>query len=68
MKGKIPNGYQIFAGHSPYFKINGYVSVTVEGKPDDSVVDFKLCTEDKKRTLSTCLSFIRINVQRWILS
>jgi len=48
VKEKIPNDYQIFAGDSPYFKINGYVSVTVEGKPDDSVVDFKLCTEDKK--------------------
>jgi len=54
VKGKIQNGYQIFAGDSPYFKINGYVSVTVTGKPDDFVIDFKLCTEDKKgRSLHT---------------
>lgn len=43
----IPTGYQIFAGDSPYFKINGHVSVTAEGKPDDFVVEFKLC-KDKK--------------------
>jgi len=47
VKGEIPTGYQIFAGDSPYFKINGYVSVTVEGKPNNFVVEFKLCTDKK---------------------
>jgi hypothetical protein len=53
VKGEIPTGYQIFAGDSPYFKINGYVSVTAEGKPDDFVVEFKLCT-DKKGSRLPC--------------
>lgn len=48
VKGEIPTGYQIFAQNSPYFKISGYLSVTVEGKPDDFTVDFKLWTDKKK--------------------
>jgi hypothetical protein len=53
VKGEIPTGYQIFAEDSPYFKINGYVSVTAEGKSDDFVVEFKLCT-DKKGSRLPC--------------
>jgi len=49
IKGKIPNGYQIFAEDSPYFKVDGYVSVIVEGKPDDFVVKYDLCTGKEKR-------------------
>lgn len=48
VQGEIPTGYQIFAEHSPYFKMSGYVGVTVEGKPDDFTVDFKLCPDKKK--------------------
>jgi len=48
VKGEIPTGYQIFAENSPHYKMNGYVSVTVEGKPDDFIVEFKLCTDKKK--------------------
>ena len=51
MKGEIPTGYQIFAGDSPHFKINGYVSATVEGTSDDFTVNFELCTDKKKRDL-----------------
>jgi hypothetical protein len=51
VKGGIPTGYQIFAEDSPYFKIIGYVSVTVEGKPDDFTVELELCTDKKKRSL-----------------
>ena len=48
VKGEIPTGYQIFAQNSPIFKISGYLSVTIEGKPNDFTVDFKLCTDKKK--------------------
>jgi len=51
VRGTIPTGYQIFAEDSPYFKINGYISVTVEGTPGNFTVDFKLCTDKKKRDL-----------------
>jgi hypothetical protein len=51
VKGEIPTGYQIFAGDSPYFRIHGYVSTTVEGKPNDFTIEFKLCTEKKESIL-----------------
>lgn len=57
VKGEIPNGYQIFAEDSPYFKMNGYVSVTVEGRPDDFVVKYDLCTSKGKRAFHY-LSFL----------
>ena len=51
VRGEIPTGYQIFARDSLYFRIRGYVSVTVEGKPDDFTIEFKLCTGKKEGTL-----------------
>jgi len=36
--------HQILAEDSPHFKIDGYVSVTVEGRPEDFTVKFDLCT------------------------
>jgi hypothetical protein len=48
VKGEITTGYQIIAGGSPYFKISGEVSVTVEGKPDDFTVELKPATDKKK--------------------
>jgi hypothetical protein len=50
VKGENLNGYQTFAGDSPHFKINGYVSATVEGTPDDFAVNL-LCTDTKKQNL-----------------
>lgn len=50
IKGKTPTGYQMLAEDSPYFKIDGYVNVTVEGTPNDFVVKFDLCTGRKKHT------------------
>jgi len=50
IKGKTPTGYQIFAERSPYFKIVGYVSVTVEGTPNDFVVKFDFCTNREKHS------------------
>jgi hypothetical protein len=51
VKGTVPTGYQIFAENSPYFKINGCVSVTVEGTPENFTVNFELCMDKKKRGL-----------------
>jgi len=48
IKGEIPNGYQIFAENSPYFRLDGYVSVTIEGKPDDFTIKLELCREGKR--------------------
>lgn len=49
VKGTIPTGHQIFAEHSPYFRINGYTNVTIEGTPEDFTVNFELCMDKKKR-------------------
>lgn len=55
IKGEKPTGYHIFAENSPYFKLDGYVSVTIEGKPDDFTVKLELCKEGKKRALTPIL-------------
>jgi len=47
-KGQIPTGYQIFAEDSPFFKLEGYVSVSIEGKPEDFIVKVDLCHEQEK--------------------
>jgi len=57
IKGKTSTGYQILAEDSPYFKIDGYASVTVEGTPDDFVVTFDLCTDRKKHTFLPSIFF-----------
>jgi hypothetical protein len=48
VRDKIPTGYQILSGNSSRFKLIGYVSVTVEGKPDDFTVKLEL-VETKRR-------------------
>lgn len=50
IKGEIPTGYQILAEDSPYFKIHGYVSVTIEGKPQDFAVKLDHCGNNEKRS------------------
>jgi len=47
IKGEIPTGHQILAEDSPHFKINGYISVTVEGRSNDFVVKLEHCGKDK---------------------
>jgi len=49
IKGEIATGYQIFAGNSPYFSMKKYVSVTIEGKPNDFIVKLEFCNDKKKR-------------------
>lgn len=48
IKGKVPNGYQILANDSPYFKLDGYVSVTIEGQPNNFAITLDLCGGKKK--------------------
>lgn len=48
IKGKMPNGYQILANDSPYFKLDGYVSVTIEGQPNNFTITLDLCGGKKK--------------------
>jgi len=55
IKGEIPTGYQILAEDSPYFKIDGYVSVTVEGTSNDFAVKFDLCTKEKNGGISSSM-------------
>lgn len=49
VKGRSEKGYQIFADDSGYYKVNGYVSVSIEGKPEDFTITFELCNEEEKR-------------------
>lgn len=49
VKGKTPSGYAIFASDSPHFKMNGYVSITIDGKPEDFAVKLELQGDKKKR-------------------
>jgi len=50
IKGETPTGYQILAEDSPYFKIQGYVSVTIEGKPEDFIVKLDHCVKRKRHS------------------
>lgn len=49
VKGEIPTGYLIVAQESPYFKIDGYVSMAIEGNPNDFVVKFDLCKKSGRQ-------------------
>jgi hypothetical protein len=51
IKGDTPTGHQIFAEDSLHYRLDGCVSVTIEGKPDDFVVKFELCSPEKKSSL-----------------
>lgn len=53
IKGKTRKGYQILAENSPYFKLLGYVSVTIEGEPNDFVVKLDLCGKKRNNTILT---------------
>ena len=55
IKGEKPTGFHIFAENSPHFRLDGYVSVTIEGKPNDFTVKLELCNKRKKRTFTPIL-------------
>jgi hypothetical protein len=57
IKGEVPTGYQILAEDSPFYKIIGHVSVTIEGNPDDFTVEFELSEERKKHSLPRGIFF-----------
>jgi len=46
---ETPFGYQIFAEDSPYFKIDGYISVTIEGNPNHFTVKISLCKKANRQ-------------------
>ncbi|MEM2913983.1 MAG: hypothetical protein QXH91_01085 [Candidatus Bathyarchaeia archaeon] len=55
VKGQIPSGYQIFAENSPQFKLNGYISIAIEGKPNDFTVKLELCRAKKRNPIEPVL-------------
>jgi len=48
IKGETPTGYQILAEDSPHFRLDGYVSVTIEGNPNRFTVKFEPGRKEKK--------------------
>jgi len=48
VKGETTSGYAIFAGNSQHFQIDGYVSVVVQGKPEDFTVELELHGRERK--------------------
>ncbi|MEM3627859.1 MAG: hypothetical protein QXJ11_06200 [Candidatus Bathyarchaeia archaeon] len=46
IRGETPNGYQILAANSPRFFIEGYICLTIEGKPENFTVKCDLCRKD----------------------
>ncbi|MEM3576963.1 MAG: hypothetical protein QXX51_00710 [Candidatus Bathyarchaeia archaeon] len=48
IKGQTSEGYQIFAGNSPRFKIDGYINVAIRGEPNNFSVKFEHCNTRKK--------------------
>lgn len=51
VSGETASEYAIFAGDSPCFPIDGCVSVTIQGKPEDFMVKMELDGGKKKRSL-----------------
>lgn len=52
---EVPTGYQILAENSQYFKIQGYVRVTIEGRPQDFNVELDHCGKQKYSGFSSLL-------------
>jgi hypothetical protein len=55
IKGETATGYNILAEDSPHFKLNGYVNVKIEGKPEDFTVKLELCGDQKGRAFAPIL-------------
>lgn len=51
IKGQSSLGYQIIAANSPYFKLEGHISLSIEGKSDDFIVKLELCNEKKRHAV-----------------
>ncbi len=55
IKGDISTGHQILAEGSSRFRLDGYVSVIIEGKPNDFSVKLELCKEGKRSSFTPIL-------------
>ena len=55
MKGETATGYQILAEDSPSFRLDGCVSVVIEGKSDDFIVKLELFKKGKERSFTPIL-------------
>ncbi len=55
IKGETPAGYQILAENSTHIKLEGYISLLVEGKPNDFNVKLELCKGEKKSSFAPLL-------------
>lgn len=67
IKGQTSEGYYIFAENSPHFRLDGHVSVAIEGKPDDFTVKLELCRE-RKRNLYVPVIFTTLLVGGYFLN
>ena len=55
VKGETPEGYQMLAQDSPNFRLQGYVEVSIEGKPNDFNVKFNFCRTTWRKWVSPFL-------------
>jgi len=55
VKGKVKNGYQILASDSPFYKLNGCVSVIIEGDSNGFSISFNLDVEKEDFRISPFL-------------
>lgn len=55
IREEVSTGCQILAEDSPNFKIQGYVNVTIEGKPQDFDVKLDHCGKKKHSSFSSLL-------------
>lgn len=46
IRGETQNGYKIIAAKSPRFSIEGYICLTIEGKPEDFIIKCDLCRKN----------------------
>jgi hypothetical protein len=55
IKGETAEGYHILAEDSPSFRLDGCVSVAIEGKPEDFTVKLELFNKGKRRSFTPIL-------------
>lgn len=48
IKGETPTGYQILAEDSPHFRLDGYVSATIEGNPNQFTIRLDSGRKEKR--------------------
>ena len=49
IKGETKNGQQIFAQNSSHYKFSGYVSVTIQGNPQEFFIELETSGKAKNR-------------------